>query len=301
MIDKTEPPAPSVESTTWQGYTSLWSIEEDVERTNTHYDLPAEFFVTFTGGRWNCYSCNLWDGATTETESQERKLDLLAELLELQPGQRLLDVGTGWGGPLVYLTKTYGIRCVGISLAPSQIAYAKERAEREGVETDFRVCHWRDFEDNEPFDAVYSDEVVCHFKDLGGYFDKMKSLLKPGGRMLNKELHLTSSRYLRQTRAGSFLTGLIAGTGEYRVLHDELAILDRAGFVLERVLQIPVVNFQKTMDAWFQNLQVARARLEEVVGVDEYRRHATYLRFARRAFAPADSIVSVDIVLSRPG
>ena len=283
----------------WQGYTSAWSVEEDVKRTNTHYDLPAEFFVTFTGGRWNSYSCDFWDGAANQTESQERKLDLLAELMELRPGQRVLDVGSGWGGGLVYLTKRYGVRGIGISLSPSQCAYAKERAEREQVEVDFRVCHWRDFEDDEPFDVVYTDEVVCHFKDLQSYFEKVKRLLKPTGRMLNKELHLTSSKYFRQTKAGSFLTGIIAGTGEYRVLHDELALLDRAGFALEQVLQIPVVNFQKTMEAWFTNLQSARARLEEVVGPEEYRRHAIYLRFARRSFG-TDSPVSVDIVLARP-
>jgi cyclopropane-fatty-acyl-phospholipid synthase len=303
MTDKTDAPLSSEGSTagrdgTWQGYTSLWSVEEDIERTNTHYDLPAEFFVTFTGGRWHNYSCNLWDGATTETESQERKLDLLAELMQLRPGQRVLDVGSGWGGSLVYLTKRYGVRGIGISLSPSQCAYAKERAEREQVEVDFRVCHWRDFEGAEPFDVVYSDEVVCHFKDLGAYFAKVKSLLKPGGRMLNKELHLTSSKYFRKTKAGSFLTGLLAGTGEYRVLHDELAILDRAGFALEQVLQIPAVNFQKTMEAWFNNLQAARTRLEELVGAEEYRRYSIYLRFARRAFA--DPIVSVDIVLAKP-
>ena len=303
MTDKTDAPTPSQKSTTgresaWQGYTAAYPVDEDVERTNTHYDLPAEFFITFMGGRWNCYSCNLWDGATSETESEERKLNLLAELMELHSGQRVLDVGCGWGGPLVYLAKRYGIRGIGISLSPSQTAYAKERAERERVAVDFRVCHWRDFEDAEPFDVVYTDEVVCHFKDLAGYFGKVKGLLKPGARMLNKELHLTSSKYLRPTKAGSFLTGIIGGSGEYRLLHDELAVLDGAGFALEQVHPIPVANFQKTSDAWLKNLQRARARLEEIVGREEYRRNVTYLRFARRSFA--DPIVSVDVVVARP-
>ena len=89
-------------SSAWQGYTRAYSVDEDMARTNTHYDLPAEFFATFTGGEWNTYSCNLWEDAASETESQERKLDLLAQLMDLQPGQRVLDVGSGWGGPLVY-------------------------------------------------------------------------------------------------------------------------------------------------------------------------------------------------------
>ena len=301
MTDRTHTPLPSAaagDDNAWQGYTSANSVNEDFERTNTHYDLPAEFFITLTGGRWNCYSCNVWDGAETETESEERKIDLLVELMELRPGQRILDVGSGWGGPLVYLAKRYDVRGVGISLSPSQTAYARERADRERVPVDFRVCHWRDLDHTEPFDAVYTDEVVCHFKDLAGYFNKVRHLLKPGGRMLNKELHLTSSRYLRKTKAGSFLTGVIGGSGEYRLLHDELAVLDGAGFALERVLQIPIVNFQKTSDAWLRNLQRARSRLEEIVGSEEYRRNATYLRFARRSFA--NPIVSVDVVVATP-
>jgi cyclopropane-fatty-acyl-phospholipid synthase len=282
---------------TWRGYTSPFSVAEDIERTNTHYDMPAEFFITLTGGRWNCYSCNVWEGARTETQSQELKLDLLAEAMQLLPGQRVLDVGCGWGGPIVYLAKRYGIRGIGISLSPSQCTYARERAAAEGVDVDFNVCHWRSLEDLDLFDAVYTDEAICHFKDLDAYFTKVKRLLKPGGRMLNKELHLASSRYFRKTKAGEFLTGIIGGSGEYRLLHDELAVLDRAGFVLETVRQIPIANFQKTSESWLKNLRRARARLEGVVGVDEYRRIATYLRFARRSFA--NPIVSVDVVVAR--
>jgi cyclopropane fatty-acyl-phospholipid synthase-like methyltransferase len=101
-----------------------------------------------------------------------------------------------------------------------------------------------------------------------------------------------------RTKAGAFLTGIIGGSGEYRLLHDELAVLDRAGFALAQVRQIPIVNFQKTSDAWLQNLKRARARLEEIVGAKEYRRNVTYLRFARRSFA--DPFVSVDVVLATP-
>ena len=111
----------------WGGYPRAATAQEDVERTNAHYDLPPEFFLTLTGGRWNCYSCNLWDGATTETESQERKLDLLAELMELRPGQRVLDVGSGWGGSLVYLAKRYDVRGVGLMLSTPQLAAPAER------------------------------------------------------------------------------------------------------------------------------------------------------------------------------
>src|SRR3712207_3410092 len=87
-----------------------YSIAEDQLRTNLHYEQPPAFFYHITGGEWNVYSCNLWDDATTDTESQSAKLDLMAQSMQLQPGQRILDVGCGWAGPLVYLCKQYGDR-----------------------------------------------------------------------------------------------------------------------------------------------------------------------------------------------
>src|SRR5687768_8297014 len=91
------------------------TVDEDRERTNGHYEQPVEFFLTMTGGEWNVYSANLWDAhISSVTESQEAKLDLLAEAMQLKPGQRIMDVGCGWGGPLVYLCKKYGVSGVGL-------------------------------------------------------------------------------------------------------------------------------------------------------------------------------------------
>src|SRR5271165_4419694 len=112
-----------------------YSTEEDRERTNLHYEQPVEFFTTLTGGKWNVYSCNWWDaGVTDETTSQEAKLDLFAQLMELKPGQRILDVGCGWGGPLTYLCKRYGLHGVGLTMSPKQKEFAEARVEENGVD-----------------------------------------------------------------------------------------------------------------------------------------------------------------------
>jgi cyclopropane-fatty-acyl-phospholipid synthase len=281
----------------WRGYPRAATDQEDIERTNAHYDLPPEFFLTLTGGRWNCYSSNLWDGATTETESQERKLDMLAELMQLRPGQRVLDVGCGWGGPLVYLAKRYGVRGVGLMLSAPQLSYAQERAQTEGVDVEFRICHWRDLDDGEGFDAVYTDEVIVHFQDLLGYFEKVRSLLRPRGVMLNKEAHFASTQYLRPTSAGIVVSDIFEESGSYGLLHDELALVDQAGFALERAISIPVRNYKKTLEAWHENLRRSRARLEELVGPEQYRRYLRYLRVGARI--AAGPWMTLDVVLAR--
>ena len=114
------------------------TVEEDRQRTNTHYEQPVEFFTTLTGGEWNVYSANLWTGSQSQTESQERKLDILAEMMELRPGMRIMDVGCGWGGPLTYLSTKYGVQGVGLTL--SSVQKARGRGADRSVR---RRCHDR--------------------------------------------------------------------------------------------------------------------------------------------------------------
>src|SRR5215213_5290890 len=178
----------SPEENLYQSY----ETEDDARRSAVHYEQPIEFFFKILGGEWQIYSCCLWrDPGSSLTEAQEAKLDLLAGLMELKPGQRIMDVGCGWGGPLVYLCKKYGVRGVGLTVSPTQKRTAEERIVRHGVDAQIVVTHWRDFRSDLPFDAVYTDEVIVHFSDLDNYFKKVWSVLREGGRMLNKELHFT--------------------------------------------------------------------------------------------------------------
>lgn len=284
-----------------EGADSVWrryTTEEDGALTNLHYDQPAEFFTAMTGGDWGVYSCNLWDGATSVTESQERKLDLLAQLMDLQPGQRILDVGCGWGGPLVYLAKRYGIRGVGLTLSSTQKQHADRRIREHDVNAEVYECHWRDFVDNEPFDAVFTDEVIVHFNDLLGYFEKVRALLKPGGRMLNKELHFVSSRFMQLTRAMIFLNEVFGQTGNYRMLHDELALLDKAGFILERIHQLAVSDYAKTANGWLANMQRRRTELEALVGPEYFSRFRTYLRIVRQMHGSSRPPMTLEVVVA---
>jgi cyclopropane-fatty-acyl-phospholipid synthase len=281
----------------WRGY----SAEEDQQRTNLHYDKPPEFFNLITGGEWNVYSANIWDpDVTTDTESQERKLDLLARLMELRPGQRILDVGCGWAGPLVYLTTRYGATGEGLTLSPLQKASAEARISKYNAPVKVHVKHWQDFEDREKFDVVFTDEVSVHFNDLKGYFTKVRGLLKPGGLMLNKELHFCHAKYMELTRAMIHLNKIFGETGNYRMLHTELAWLDETGFRLERIEQMSIRHYERTADAWFRNMTAHRARLEELVGAKTYGFFRTYLRLVRKIHGSTPAPMTCDIVVARP-
>lgn len=274
-----------------------YSPEEDQARTNVHYEQPARFFYAITGGEWNVYSANLWDGAVDDTASQEAKLDLLARLADLRPGERILDVGCGWGGPLTYLCKRYGLRGIGLTLSPTQQRAAEERIAAHGVDARVLVRHWQEFADDEPFDAVLTDEVIVHFHDLGGFFSRAHALLRDGGRMLNKELHFVNPRYAVVSRAMAFVNDIYGATGNYRTLGDELRLANDAGFDVQTVHQIERRHYQRTLDRWLKNMHANRDELIALAGAEHYRRFRTYLRIVRGVLG--DDTMSLDVVVSR--
>ena len=274
-----------------------YPTDEDTKRINVHYEQPSRFFELITGGEWNVYSCNLWDkGAATETASQEAKLDMLAELMELKQGQRILDVGCGWGGPLVYLCKKYGLQGVGVTTSATQKRTAEERIARHGVDAHIVETHWRDFRTDLPFDAVYTDEVIVHFSDLDNYFKKVWSVLRDGGRMLNKELHFTHRKYSEVTRAMSLVNEIYGSTGNYRTLAQELTIAGDAGFEIEKIAQIPLSNYCRTLDYWLENMETYKGELEALVSPEYYRRFRTYLKIVRRSHT--GHTMTLDVVVS---
>ena len=279
-----------------------YTTDEDIRRINAHYEQPAEFFQLVTGGRWNVYSCNIWDEGATLTKSQEAKLDLLAGFMHLEPGQKILDVGCGWGGPLVYLSKKYGVSGMGITVAPAQKRAAERLVADERVDVQIVESHWRDFSTATSFDAVYTDEVIVHFYDLGDFFSKVRGLLKVNGLMVNKDLHFSHRKYGRDLqRATSFVNEIYGATGNYRTLAEELALVDEAGFDLRGVHQIPLLHYRKTMDAWLSNMEFHRARLQTLVGPAYFERFRKYLRIARRYIASGPMMGLHVVVSENPG
>jgi cyclopropane-fatty-acyl-phospholipid synthase len=272
--------------------------QEEVDRINSHYDLDPEFYYRFIGGTWNSYSALYWTrDDMTVTEAEESKFDLMAEMMGLKPGMRIMDVGAGWGGPLTYLCQRYGCTGVGLMLSPKQQAAATERAARCGVDAKFHVIHWENFVDDEGFDAIYTDEVAVHFNNLIGFFEKTWQLLKMGGVYFNKEMHYTHKRYTIMNRAMEHINGVFGFTGNYRLLHDELKWLHDSGFELLKLLQIPMANYGRTIDGWiscfFQNEQ----RLAELSSVEFAKAFRKYMKLCRIGFNT--NTMSMDLIVGK--
>ncbi|MBA3825172.1 MAG: class I SAM-dependent methyltransferase [Ktedonobacterales bacterium] len=283
-----------------QGY----SPEEDRERTNVHYEQPVEFFSLITGGEWNVYSCNWWASDQTNltdpatiTASQAAKLDIFAQQMHLQPGQRILDVGCGWGGPITYLAQKYGVRGVGLNLSPKQKVAAEARVARYGVDVRIIQQHWADFTDSEGFDAVYTDEVIVHFHDLDQYFAKVHSVLRPGGWMLNKELHNVHPDYGKINRTTAHINEIYGFTGNYRSLGEELTLANNAGFEVQTITQFPREHYLKTVGSWIANMDLHKTKLVDLVGLDYFKQFLVYLKIVYRIFTGEK--LTIDAILSR--
>ena len=127
MSDNIDPVVATSLPSAGNRFYNAYNVAEDAERSAFHYEQDPEFYYLQTGGEWNVYSCLLWEDGFTITQAQEKKLDKLAEMMELESGMHILDVGCGWGGPLVYLCQKYRVTGHGIAVSPRQIAAARQR------------------------------------------------------------------------------------------------------------------------------------------------------------------------------
>jgi cyclopropane fatty-acyl-phospholipid synthase-like methyltransferase len=166
------------------------------------------------------------------------------------------------------------------------------------VNAQVRIQHWEDFDEPESFDAIYTDEVIVHFNDLQGFFEKCFRLLKPGGMMVNKEGHFTRKEYLTSLSRGEVFVNEIYGfTGNYRTVWEELQMIDEAGFQLSWHHQIDRSHYRKTFDSWLSNMFKNKDRMIEVSSEEDYKRFRIYVKLVRQGFN--STVPTVDIIAAR--
>jgi cyclopropane-fatty-acyl-phospholipid synthase len=275
---------------------ALHSRSRDAQAVRHHYDVSNEFFALFLD-RSMTYSCAFFsrDGTSLEA-AQQAKMELTCRKLRLQPGQRVLDVGCGWGSFAIHAATNYGVNVIGITLSKQQAELAQARVKEAGLDdrVSIRVLDYRDIE-AEPFDAIASIGMVEHVgaSRIDEYARRLASLLRPGARLLNHGIAHLNHSYVG---LGAFTDRYVFPDADPLHLSRILLALDRAGFVTEHVEEFGA-DYAETLRHWIKRLD---ERLEEAVrigGEERVRIWRLYLRGARRAFETRfDSIYQVQAV-----
>jgi len=259
------------------------SRERDARAVRHHYDVSNDFFALFLDASMT-YSCGVFSrGATTLEAAQEAKLELVCAKLGLRAGERVLDVGCGWGAFALHAARRHGVDVTGITLSPAQAELARRRVEQAGLagQVEIRLADYRELV-AEPFDAIASIGMVEHVGEaqIDVYAATLARLLKPGGRLLN---HGIARLRHGDPAAGDFSERYVFPDAEPLHLSRILLALERAGFVAQHVEGF-AADYAETLRHWAERLDARLAQATELAGAERIRVWRLYLRAARNGF-----------------
>ncbi len=241
-----------------------------------HYDLSNEFYSLILDESMAYSSAYYAEAGMTLPQAQRAKLDLICRKLDLRPGQRLLDVGCGWGSLSLHAAEHFGVRVLGVTLSQQQHDFIGKRiAERNlGDRVEVRVQDYREL--REPsFDAVSSIEMGEHVGEhnyptyAGALFDH----LRPGGRLVLQQM---SRRADAAPGGGPFIENYIAPDMHMRPVSDTLGFLERAGFEIRHV-QALREHYVRTVSDWLSTFEQHYRDAVAMVGEEMARVWRLYL------------------------
>ena len=146
-----------------------------------HYGLGDEFYKFYLDKKLQ-YSCGYFRTPEDSLDlAQEQKIAHTVKKLQLQPGQRLLDIGCGWGHLMFHAAEVYGVECVGITLCDNQASYIREEAARRRLPVEVRTINYLELDESIKWERVVSVGMMCHVGErrANQFFDKVKSLVTP--------------------------------------------------------------------------------------------------------------------------
>jgi cyclopropane-fatty-acyl-phospholipid synthase len=287
------PPPPPPEEVRLRG--RLHSKGRDAAAISHHYDVSNDFYKLFLGTTLT-YSCAYFERPDlTLDEAQEAKYELICRKLGLQPGQRLLDVGCGWGGMVLHAARHHGVRAVGVTISAEQAALARERTAQAGLadRVEIRLCDYRDIADG-PYDAISSIGMFEHvgLDELARYVEVLHGLLVPAGRLLNHGISRPSGQDRFDSR--SFIQRYVFPDGELHEVGRVVSCLQEHGFEVRDVESLRE-HYARTLRHWVANLE---ARWDDAVRlVGEGRARVWHLYMAGSALGFETGRVGIHQVL----
>jgi len=245
----------------------LHSPSRDQKAISHHYDVGNNFYELILGSAMT-YSCARFteDNLTLE-QAQDAKHDLVCAKLGLREkkGLRLLDIGCGWGSMAIHAAKKYEANVVGITLSKEQAVYAQNRVKELGLtdKIEIRLQDYRTIKD-EKFDAVSSIGMFEHVGRIRAkeYFDKIRSVLVPGGRLCN---HAISKPGGSKLGKNTFANRYIFPDGELLDVGEVVLLMEKAGFEVRDVESLRE-HYWRTLTWWVKNLEYNFDRAVSLVG-----------------------------------
>jgi cyclopropane-fatty-acyl-phospholipid synthase len=256
-----------------------------------HYDLSNDFYALFLDPEM-VYSCAYYtDWSNGIEQAQRDKLEMICRKLRLKPGDRMLDIGAGWGGLLCHAAKTYGVTAHGITLSEEQLAFARDKAKRLGIadRVTFELADYSSVAGT--YDKIASIGMYEHIglKNIPTYMNKVRSLLSEDGLFLNHAI----SRRAPRVKPGLLKPAMrpekkaiakyIFPGGELDDIGHSISAMERAGFEVHDV-EGWRLHYARTCKLWCERLVDRKEEAIEFVGEEKYRIWVAYLAGVSLAF-----------------
>lgn len=251
-----------------KGLSYLKNSSRQKENIKAHYDLGNDFFALWLDETMS-YSCAYFEHPDDSLkQAQLQKIDLVLKKMRLKPGQKILDIGCGWGWLIMKAAQDYGARALGITLSEEQFAETKKRIAQAGLENqvEVRLVNYLDLDEpDQSFDAVVS---IGMFEHVGrachrDYLNRVASLLKPGGLSM---LHTLTSQ--TETDTNTWVKKYIFPGGYIPSLREAVSLLPDYGL---RTLQVESLrpHYARTLDIWMENFSRPEVRAKVLDMFDE--------------------------------
>lgn len=262
------------------------SIDRDRQAVTYHYNVSNDFYQLYLDQRM-VYSCAYF--ATPETSldtAQERKLEYICRKLRLRPGQKLLDVGCGWGGLVMYSASHYGVDATGITLSQPQADLANQRIAAAGLADRCRVevCDYRQLDAHEGYDAMVSVGMFEHVGEalLPAYFKQAYQLLKPGAPFLNHGIARNATFNPDPTL--NFSDAYVFPDGELVPINITMHTAEDAGFEVRDVESLRE-HYILTLRHWVNRLEAHHQEALKFVDEPTYRVWRLYMSGSEFGFS----------------
>jgi cyclopropane-fatty-acyl-phospholipid synthase len=281
--------------TLWRRIAPLISgkLRTNIRAIADHYEYENGFFLKFLDPT-RCYSQAIFERDDEPLETaQRRKLNFVVNSCNLKPGDRVLDVGGGWGAFVEHAGKQ-GIHVTAITLAHHSEQYLKDLIQLLQLPCEVKYGDFYQYESPQPYDAIVILGVMEHLPDYRAVVGQFQRLLKPGGK-----IYLDASSFRKRYSKPAFISRYVfPGNHRYFCLHEFLAQIAKTNLEVQRVYN-DRHSYYLTCREWAKNLELARQEISKRWGEKLYRIFRLYLWGSSYAFY-SRSMDAYRVVMERP-